>query len=174
MRAESFIAIKSSAANGIDVAACLPWSIRPALPGPRTRGESNSFDPAGRGASQYSDVYPYSRSDPRLQSAASSSPLRNLSTVAEREGPTTSSICSLHRRPSPGSTWVTKVTASLRINPRTLRRQSLRSPERRHARSSSGPPITSRSFKRDREPALRSRLPAKRIPRSPVPDRDAR
>jgi len=53
MRAESLIAIKSSPANGIDVAASLPWAIRPALPGPRTRGESNSFDPAGRGASQH-------------------------------------------------------------------------------------------------------------------------
>ena len=53
MRAESLIAIKSSPANGIDVAACLPWAIRPALPGPRTRGESKSFDPAGRGASQH-------------------------------------------------------------------------------------------------------------------------
>jgi hypothetical protein len=53
MRAESLIAIKSSPANGIDVAACLPWAIRPALPGPLTPGESKGFDPAGRGASRH-------------------------------------------------------------------------------------------------------------------------
>jgi hypothetical protein len=49
MGAQSFIAIKSSPANGIDVAACLVCAIRPALPVPRTRDESKSFDPAGRG-----------------------------------------------------------------------------------------------------------------------------
>jgi hypothetical protein len=53
MRPQSLIAIKSSPANGFDMAACRPWAIRPALPGPRTRGESKSFDPSGRGASQH-------------------------------------------------------------------------------------------------------------------------
>jgi len=39
MRTESLVAIKSSRANRIDMAAYLPCAIRPALPGP-TRGAS--------------------------------------------------------------------------------------------------------------------------------------
>jgi hypothetical protein len=53
MGAESLITIKSSPANGIDVAAGLPWAIRAALPGPHVWGGSKSYDPPGRGASQH-------------------------------------------------------------------------------------------------------------------------
>ena len=66
MRPQSLIAIKSSPANGFDMAACRPWAIRPALPGPRTRDESKSFDPSGRGASQHTGPRSREVSRPQL------------------------------------------------------------------------------------------------------------
>jgi hypothetical protein len=45
MRPESLFAIKSSPANGIDVAACLTWAMRPALPVPRNAGRVEKFRP---------------------------------------------------------------------------------------------------------------------------------
>lgn len=53
MRAESLSAVKSSPANGIDVAACFPGAKWPALVAARTRRESKSCDAAGCGASHH-------------------------------------------------------------------------------------------------------------------------